>query len=181
MNRQIITLLAISLALLGCASPTARFSSQIQSAKQKGQPLVVYEFDANHKSSSTKIFARIGFVNTSGRTIDRVGFEIEGYMNGHPAFNRTSKPVSTTLTAMGPIAPGSSQDMITPKPIWNGRSGSVVDCARLIAVNITFADGSHSTADTEVARSYLTPQINRNCVSAGMVLYSPRTSTPENF
>ena len=165
--QRLISCLAVA-GLAACAStPASRFADSVDAAKQTGQPLVVYmlylnrPYEGANGTPSISPEARIGFISTTNQEIDRVVFELEAYRKGHPVWDEHGKPLTNELTAMGPIASGADQDMLTQHPIW--LTHEFIACAKLTGIHVDYHDGTSADVPKEEVKKYLTPQLSRNC------------------
>jgi hypothetical protein len=149
--------IAIALFLIGCSSPTTRFSGAINDAKQSGRSVIVYEI--NPRTSPSGYYGPVGvyFINTAAKPLESVTFNLLTYRNYH-AIRRAIKG----FTAEGPFAPNHAYRFLTPEPAWPKLKGTD-DCVTLVGMTIRRTDGKVIHVNENEIGPYLTANVATTC------------------
>ncbi|HET7649738.1 MAG TPA: hypothetical protein VFL15_03425 [Gammaproteobacteria bacterium] len=162
-----IGLAALSL-IAGASGVAAESTGNSNAANQTKNVLVINQFEVTHPGVRPGAFALIGFNNVSDQTIKRVKFSLVPYNNSHPVHYPNGKAVLGTVVESGTFMPGHKFYAQTKDPVWRSHKiRNHISCARIVGLDITFADGTSQSVSGAALGNYFAPQMDRDCHLTG--------------
>ncbi|HIF93546.1 MAG TPA: hypothetical protein EYQ60_10545 [Myxococcales bacterium] len=160
-----LIIIPILLSIFGCASSSKAF---IESAKERGTPLVVSRVEVKYPNSAGGVGLRIHFTNTSNRTLKYIVFSVEPYNKvGDIAPSEIGGKTLAHLQSIGPIISGEYRGdydfgfIAYRAPTWlNVWYNHSIYCINLIGIDITYMGGETVSFDRTSLHELMGSSVN---------------------